>query len=169
MENEIRSFRENRRPNNSNMSGGMIITHEYHEKLFAHGSWKNSFDHSLYVYYEDMKQPKASNKRDRIALSIADKYKQAYKGTHNSTIDRVYEIIRWLSKNSDSILVLMSEQKHYSQIRLIYTRLSDMKLVHLLQGHTTEDKDTYKITHHRTGIILTAPTLDMFKPKSKNS
>jgi hypothetical protein len=167
MESEIHSFRENRRPNNTNMSGGMIITHDYHEKSFAHGNWKNPFDHSLYVYYEDMIQPKASNKRDRISVNLADKYKKAYKGTHECTEDRVYKMIRWLSKNKEFVLVITSEQEHYSQIRLIYTRLSDMGLVHVLQGHTTEDKTTFKKTHHRTGIILTALTLDMFKPKSK--
>jgi hypothetical protein len=113
-----------------------------------------------------MNDPKPSIKRDRIALNIAHEYKLAYKGTHDTTRDKVYRIIRWLSKNTDSILVIMGEQEHYSEVRKIYKRLSDMELVQLFQAHTSEDRITRKKTIHRTGIFLSALTMDRFKSKS---
>lgn len=167
---EIHKARENRRPRTINKAPSkMLITHAYHEKYFAHGNWKNGFDHDCYCYYEDMKQPRSTIKRDRIAMKIADSYKKTYKGTHTTTKDKVYEIIRWLSKNTDNILVLVSDQKHYDELLKIYKRLSAMEIVCFYQGNTTQDKKTFSNTHHRTGIFLTAIALDMFKsPITKN-
>lgn len=167
MENEIHRTRESRRPRDK-IPSGMTISNEYNESYFdpKSGEWRNWFDKEYYAYYEDMKQPRASIKRDRIAMHIADEYRQAYKGTHQKTVEKVYGIIRWLSKNTDFILVLMSDQDDYPEIRKIYKRLSEMEVAHLYQGFTSGYKDpTVPTVHHRTGIFLTALSLDRFKVK----
>jgi len=105
---------------------------------------RNRFDESTYTYFPEMVISKRRVTAHNILITkIKNEYKRRYLRSKRVTHDNIEAIVRWTIQNPESILVMECKMPKYAQIKLLFERLSDMGVLHLLYS----DKDLNIIKH----------------------